>query len=310
MDRIAEELRRGLLAVGRGYETIAPRGPREIQLGFLALERLMAPGAVMRGYLLSLLLIPVLMAVAFTAVMNKGTALERRVMGIVVGYNALATASWMTVAMIIVMVIAALAVYAKVLLIDLDMKRVFGVVAVWTGYGTAAGFIAGALLPVVMRIMPGTYSTPSGAEAVLSPQLLIDVPAAGAIAGYGFGIIVAAAALCRDARNLVLRRIVAPVLLFAVLFGLTRFDLGPRSIMRDMLGPAPSLGLDACTDATLESHADDSVRVMQTLRVCSHDGVVVDDRVMLWIVGSLLVAAALAMFVSDFRCRYDATSKA
>ncbi|MFJ2534324.1 hypothetical protein [Microbacterium maritypicum] len=308
--RIDTTFQRVRSIVQRGRRAIAPPGEKEVQLGFLALERLITAGSVIRGYLLGLILVPVLVAVAFAGAMNSGAVLERQVLGVVVGYNALAAVSWMTVAMFLVLGIVALAVYAKVLLIDLDMKRVFGMVAAWTGYGTAAGFIAGALLPVVVRIMPMTSRTERSAEAALSPELLIDVPAAGAVAGYGLGIMVASTELCANARNLVLRRMLAPVLLMGALSALTSFDLGPRSIIQHLLASAAPPAVDTCTEAAVDSHLEDSAWVMQALRVCGDHDAVVDDPAALWITGLLIVATTLTAFVKDFRRQYTLTPKA
>jgi hypothetical protein len=307
LNRIDTTFQRVRSVVLRGRRAIAPSGEKELQFGFLALERLMTPGTVIRGYLLGLILVPVLAAVAFAGAMNSGTALEREVLGVVVGYNALATVSWMTVAMFLVLGIVALAVYAKVLLIDVDMKRVFKLVAAWTGYGTAAGFITGALLPVAVRIMPMPSTTESSAEAALSPQLLIDVPAAGAVAGYGLGVMIASAALCENARNLVLRRMLAPTLLLAALLALTGFDLGPRSIIQHLLASVPPPAVDACTDAAVESHLEQSAWVMQILKLCGDHDAVVDDPAALWITGVLIVAITLMAFVQDFRQQYALT---
>jgi hypothetical protein len=307
-DRIALTKRWLLATIRRAVRAVAPQGPKEIQLGFFALDRLMAAGTVARSYLLILIFMPVLLAVAFTWALNRGTDFERRVMGVMVGYNTLAIASWMTVAMILVLAAATVAVYVKTLRIDLNLRRVFGTVAVWSGYGTAAGFIAAALLPVFIRIMPGTYATADGTEAVLPPQLLIDVPAAGAIAGYVFGIVIASSVLCENARHLLLRRIFAPALLFTVLFVLTRIDLGPRSILHGILTPIPLPEADACTDAGFTNHIDESGWVMQALRACGSDGAVVDDQTMLWTMGLLIAAVAITKFIIDFRHRYQSTT--
>lgn len=294
------ELKYVRAAISRGARIIAPTGWREVHVGLDRLEDLLGPGALVRGYLLWLMSTPVLLAVTFSWVLETGPAARRRVQGAFVGYNGLSIVSCLTAALLATVVVLTVVTYVRLLNIRLDVREALRAIAVWTGYGTAIGVVTAALLPIMSKVMATRAATTQDGPVSLTPQILIDVPAAFAIVGYVIGIAFALIVIGREAENLLLRRFVAPSVLVAVLVGMVQLDLGPRGILQSMMASAPDVILDCNDGQALSQHLEDPAWLLRAIDACGDGGAYVQDEPFLWSVGAGLALFAVAAFMADF----------
>ncbi|SKA98430.1 hypothetical protein SAMN06295879_2594 [Agreia bicolorata] len=288
-------------AIRNGLRIIAPAGECELRFGFGSLDRLLSPGTFIRWYIVSLALLPVLLALVMTRILSTSPAPYRASLGALFGYNALVVVSCLTAGALLTFIGCAIATYAGILRVKLNVRGAFIAVAACTGYGTAAGFAVVALLPMMQRIvpMPGLGSLASSPG--LTPQLLVEVPAGFAIIGYGIGIPVGIVVLCGTARNLLVRRILAPLLFILVLVGMTHFGFGPRGTLLSMVAAMPSVGAESCTDSAIVEHSGDPEWMLRALDACGRDSIYLDDSVFLWTGAIAVCILAAGRFVIDFR---------
>lgn len=287
---------------------VAPNGFREVGFSSEPLERLLAPLAMVRVYLLVLALVPVLVAMVFVAVLNTGPALQREAMGALVGYNALALLSCLTTVMIGTTIAMAVLTYSGALRFRIDLKGAVRTIAICTGNGTAIGVVAAALLPVMSRVFPSVFA-PTADFAGLTPQILVDLPAAMAVLGYAFGLIRAAVELASPAENLLLRRFVAPAIFLMVLGVMVNTGFGPRSLLLSMLSGATTASEIGCTEGAFRSHSDDSGWIVQAMQQCGGAPVHVDDQTFAVISLMALGATAIAVLITDFRVSRQAAEQ-
>ncbi len=292
---------RSTVAAARwGTRILVPEGAREI--GFGSLDRLFGAGVFVRLYFLAFLAVPVLVAGSLAWALDGGSDLQRGIYAIMLGYNAPSIVSSLSIALALTLLALAVLTYLKSLRVRLNVRRVFLTVVSWSGYGTAAGLMSVAVLPIMIKIMPSGYGPHVGGTSTLSPQLLIDVPAAGAIIGYSFGIIAAAVEVCQHARAIPVRRLVAPALLFLFVCGMSRLDAGPSGILHAMVGSVSNTPWMGCRDDAFRAHLNDPAWVFHALEACTPDGgVVMADSFFVPTLGILCAMGAIYASVRDFR---------
>jgi hypothetical protein len=296
-----EQFVRSIASSRNAVKIIAPTGFSEIQIGFGSLERLMAPGALVRSYLLGLVLTPVIFALFLTALMNSGPELQRRVVGIYFGYNALAVVSCLTAGLILTLFAMLVLTYSRTLLLRIDVKAALRSIATWTGYGTAAGVVTAALLPTMTHLMPNTLDSMPGAEMGLSPQLLIDVPASFAVIGYALGIAIGVTVVGRHASNLLLRHFAAPTVLICALLGMTYIGVNPSNMVRSMVSATPVVDFKNCTDEAFREHLDNSAWILKAIDTCGGGVAYVQTQPFLLSIGAVLGVLAFVALIRDFR---------
>ncbi len=205
---------------------IAPDGWHEFRVRTATFERLLEARSVVVLYGIGLTVLPVFFAVGITRALIGAEPISRAVNAHVIGFNAIAVVSCLTAAAVLVALLLLAVRGLQLLSCRLDLRRAMQAVAAGTGYGTAAGFVTAALMPVMTLLLKQ-----DGQAAVADPSLLIEIPAAGAVLGYGLGIASATAVLLRDASNLVLRRLVVPATLVAAAVALEHWGVVPSRIM-------------------------------------------------------------------------------
>lgn len=284
-------------SLGRSAKTVAPTGWSELQLGVGTLDRVVAPRTLLLVYVAGLAVLPIVLAVVFTYAVRGGSAAEQRILSAVFGYNALFVVSCLTAATLVCVLILIFMRFTKILLINLDVARAFRAVATWTGYGTAAGAITAAMLPVVNAVVPLSASSvlETDLAAVINPDLLIDLPAAGAVVGYGIGLTVAIVTVCRNAQNLIIRRILSPLLFILIIGGLRYAGLDPERLFTMVANSAAaslgSIRVDCSSEASLSAFVADlgeAPWVLHVLAACNIP----------FMIGGQIFVAAVCIFVS------------
>lgn len=307
-ERVPDQVAAAREAMKRAYLALAPTGWGEFQLAPSSLDRLMDIRNWFRGYLLTyflvLVFVPIIVAIGFVSALNSGPLVSRRIMGAYVGYVALSTTSWLTLALIVTICVSVGLVLGGFFVVQPSIKAALGSVAACTGYGTAAGVVTAALIPIVsIGHYRGSAGSNGGSVAIV-PQLLIDMPAAFAAAGYLLGLLVAAVQLFVNAANLVLRRIVVPGILVGSLILLDNVGLGSTSIIIRVREEVGDISVSACSESVLNQHLDDPAWLLGALGVC--------DSGADWIQGAWLlrVFIFLTAAVSGIASVYDLTSAA
>ncbi|MEB4615812.1 hypothetical protein [Leucobacter sp. M11] len=271
------------------------------------MDRVLAPRAILLAYVSGLAILPMVFAWIFIHAIRGGSIVEQRVLSLVVGYNALLVVSCLTTAVVVSLLILTLMRFARVLLVSLDAAGVFRVVATWTGYGTAAGVVTAAMLPVLNQLLPLSTSPDPETDltATISPQLLIDIPAAGAVAGYGIGLTVSVVVLCRRAENLIIRWLLAPAIFVMVLVVLGANGIDPRglfAVVSRSIAASTSGKVPECnaTNDQFEERIADTPWVLQLMETCSPP-FLVEGGMFVAGTGVAVMLLALVLMVFDFR---------
>jgi len=304
---VLHEARRGLKhtrsALRDWVRIIAPTGWHEVRLGSRSLERLLEPLTMVREYLFGLLLVPILLALSVAWALNSGSISQHSIMGAYLGYTAWSIVSCLTAALIVTLGVLRILTYVEALRIRFDIQGAFRTIAVWTGYGTAAGVVTAALLPFMSGVVSSGAPGAEEDAVALTPQLLVDVPAAAAVIGYAVGIARAVVVVFDNAENLILRRFVAPSALLIVLIVLAQFGYGPDGILRALASSMPDIDVADCAGDALGDHLDEPAWLLKALDVCGGNSVRLEDQPFLWFVGIVVGIFSLGAFVVDFmRC--------
>jgi hypothetical protein len=226
-------LKTASLGLKQAGQIIAPTGWSEINLNFDSLDRVFSYRMFFAYFMMALAAVPVLLAVLLTYAIRSGSLAEQRIISVMVGYNTLLVVSCLTAATMACLAVLIILKLSRILLVRLNYWTVFKVVAAGTGYGTAAGVVTAALLPVLNGVLPLSASTEPTSDvlSIINPQLLLDVSAAGAVIGYGISLVVSLFIVCGSATNLFIKRFFGPLLfvLFVSLF--SSMGANPQELM-------------------------------------------------------------------------------
>jgi hypothetical protein len=292
--------RRARCFVRKASKLVAPTGWRELRISFDSFEQLMRPKAIMHGYIVAVVLAPVGLVISGTAYFADQSSPDHVIFATYAGFNALAVTACLTVA-VLVTILAMLALgYLKLVLIRLDVNAAFRAIASWIGYGSAAGVVAVGLLPFAMRLSPSSYAVAQGGQSILTPRLLVDVPAGFAVLGFGIGVLVAVVTMGRAAENLVIRRFLVPAVMLGVLALMARADIAPGGILRGIVTSMPTIGALECENADIVlPHLQDPSWLIRAVDQCG-DGIYLENEPFLWGMGILLGGLAIGYFIADF----------
>lgn len=100
---------------------------------------------------------------------------------------------------------------------ELTITRAAVSVGTWAGFGAAGGVFVGALVPLIVVPLASGHYDLLGISLLdsVSPSLLLDISAAGAVFGFLLGEVVSLVSITFGEQNLYLKAVAAP-LLFAV----------------------------------------------------------------------------------------------
>lgn len=283
----------------RGNRIIAPHGWGELNIGPHSLGRLLEPRALVRAHLVGLIFLPVLVAILLAWVVESRPHLSRATLGAEIGYNGLAIASCLTTTLVLTILFMAVLTYSRALIVGLDLRATVRAIAEGTGIGTAAGLLTAALVPAAGFLL----TIHDDESAPLTPRILVDIPAASAIIGVTIGLFVSLTRMCHKAENLVVRRLVAPLVFIVILVSMTRIGFSPANILRTLAEGVSDREITDCTAATFQSHAQDPLWLLKGLNTCRDGGAYIGDGQFLWSAGIMIGLIALGAFVRDFRGR-------
>ncbi|RLP07029.1 hypothetical protein [Propionibacterium australiense] len=282
-----------------GNRIIAPTGWGELNIGPRSLGRLLEPQTLVRAHLVGLLLVPVLVATFLAWAVNSRPNLTRATLGAGIGYNGLAIASCLTTALILTALFMTILTYSRTLTVGLDLRASVRAVAEGTGFGTAAGLLTAALVPAAAFLL----TIEEGHSASLTPRLLVDIPAAYAIIGFTVGLFASLTRMCRKAQNLVIRRLVCPLVFVVFLTSMTHIGFSPANILRTLASGISDKEIPDCSVETFQAHSQDPLWLLKGLNTCQEGGAYIQDDQFLWSAGIMIGLIALGAFVLDIRTR-------
>lgn len=223
------------------------------------------------------------------------------VMRAVIGFNSLFIVSLFTVSTVVMVVPAVVLSRRGVISFSLDLRARLGQLATWVGYGTMAGVVVAAFAPILSAIMKQT-SPP------LSPSLLIELPAVGAIGGYVVGLIVLSLNLGSCSPNLLCRHLLFPALFLCVFFVIYKIGVTPEGLFQytilEPLGSSGALSFSCSpndVDDQIRAHGSDPRWLLAFARHCG-TGALVDGGVLVGcVVVGVSVFAIFGFFQSVWR---------
>lgn len=161
----------------------------------------------------------VVLLLATTMAMNiRGSSASDFASHIVGYYTLLIATSWTVVFLITLLLVASQQTLKETRQATLNLSDVVLAVGTWAGFGAAGGVFVGALIPVVVVLIPsGPFE---GLDVTLldaiTPDLLLSTSAAGAVLGFLIGEVISLVSYAANEQNLFIK-IVLPPTLFGVL---------------------------------------------------------------------------------------------
>lgn len=161
----------------------------------------------------------VMLLLATTMAMNiRGSDASDFASHMVGYYTLLLATSWTVIFLITLLLVASQQTLRETRQKTLDLSDVVLAVGTWAGFGAAGGVFVGALIPVVVILIPsGPFeSLDITLLDAITPDLLLSTSAAGAVLGFLLGEVISLVSYAANEQNLFVR-IVFPPALFGVL---------------------------------------------------------------------------------------------
>ncbi len=311
-DRCAKTWRETKSTTKRFFTLAAPDGWREIRITVDTFDNVLSVPTMLR--ILGLVYIVILVfafVMSFVGLTGANGDIQSAAFSAAISYNMLAISCLLTVTAVICFVIFLLLRWGKVLQRPLGVGSYVRRVATWIGYGGAVGAVMASLMPLTGLAVPSLMAPAGSASALntITPRSMLDFPAAGAVAGYAFGLIVATASLFPDSKNSWLRRVLCPGLFVVVLVALSHLLGGPRGLLRPVIDAAAlRSGFDdaSCTTAVpmdIGSGSLDSTAWVITAMDRCGSGLLISTTTIGWIVVIAALLVGISLFAVDIRVR-------
>ena len=165
----------------------------------------------------ALVVIPGVVGVlAVAIIMNISSSQTSDLIAHAVGFYALLLATCWTLAYIITIAVVALVQVLRGNGHELTVSAVAVSLGTWAGFGAAGGVFVGALVPVIVVPLAKTELKVLGVSLLdsISPTLLLDISAAGAVFGFLLGEVISLIDISGGEENLYLKA-AAPPIMFA-----------------------------------------------------------------------------------------------
>ncbi|MGW8484409.1 hypothetical protein ACWGJP_14860 [Microbacterium sp. NPDC055903] len=308
----AETWRETKSTTKRFFTLAAPDGWREIRITVDTLDNVVSVPTMLR--VLGVMYIVILVfafVTSFVGLTGANGDIQSAAFSAAVNYNMLAISCLLTVTASACFVIFLLLRWGKVLQRPLGIGSYVRRVATWIGYGGAVGAVMASLVPLAGLAVPSLMGPADSASALstITPRSMLDYPAAGAVAGYAFGLIVATASLFPDSKNSWLRRVLCPGLFVVVLVTLSHLLGGPRGLLRPVIDAAAlrsGFNVASCTSAAPtdigSGSLDATAWVITAMDRCG-GGFLISTMAIGWIVAIAALLVGVSLFAVDVRVR-------
>lgn len=310
--RCAKAWRETKSTTKRFFTLAAPDGWREVRVTVDTFDNVVSVPTMLR--VLGVMYIVILVFVfvmSFVGLTGANGGIQSAAFSAAISYNMLAISCLLTVTAVICFVIFLLLRWGEVLQRPLGVGSYVRCVATWIGYGGAVGAVLASLVPLAGLAVPSLLGPAESASALnaITPRSMLDFPAAGAVAGYAFGLIVATASLFPDSKNSWLRRVLCPGLFVVVLVALSHLLGGPRGLLRPVIDAAAlrsGFNDASCTSAAPTDIGSGSLEatawVITAMDRCG-DGLLISTTAIGWIVVIAALLVGVSLFAVDIRVR-------
>lgn len=220
--------------------------------------------------------------------------------------NAVLIAAHAVLAVLAVVMLLVLARLTDVLKVPLSMGHAFRGGAEAVGWGTAVGALFGALMPLLLTVEPMApiFQVAPYGRSIYEPSIIVELSAIGAIGGLFVGAAMIPSLLLRSAENLLIRRMLVPLLYAVAIWGTSRglMPIGRTGeqlldINRPTLGvegvqcdQAPPGGLDLTSQSI----------AMELVHRCDGD-LILPDSAVCWGMIPLVLCIAAVLVADDLK---------
>lgn len=153
-----------------------------------------------------------------------------------IGFYTLLIATCWTVCYILTIALVSLVQVVRGTGRELTLAAVANSLGTWAGLGAAGGVFVGALIPLVVVPLARGQWEKLGVSLLdaISPTLLLDISAAGAVFGFLIGEIVSLVSISEGEQNLYLKACAPPVVFAGVASALGGLGLTPGKLAHDL----------------------------------------------------------------------------
>lgn len=290
----------------------APDGWREVRITINAFDDVVSIPTMLRvAGVMYIVILVFAFVMSFVGLTGADGDIQSAVFSAAISYNTLAISCLLTLTAVICFVIFLLLRWGEVLQRPLGVGAYVRRVATWIGYGGAVGAVMASLMPLTGLALPSLMGPAESTSALnmITPRSMLDFPAAGAVAGYAFGLIVASASLFPDSKNSWLRRLLCPGLFVVVLIALSHCLGGPRGLLRPVIHAAAlRSGFDyaSCTSPAptdIGSGSLDATAWIITAADRCGSGLLISTAAIGWIVVTASLLVGVSLFAADVRAR-------
>ncbi|MCC4906819.1 hypothetical protein [Microbacterium sp. cx-59] len=290
----------------------APDGWREVRITVDTLENVVSVPTMLRALgVMYIVILVFVFVMSFVGLTGANGDIQAAAFSAAISYNMLAVSCLLTVTAVICFVIFLFLRWGDVLQRPLGVGSYVRRVATWIGYGGAVGAVMASLVPLAGLAVPSLVGPAAGTSALntITPRSMLDFPAAGAVAGYAFGLIVATASLFPDSKNSWLRRVLCPGLFVVVLVALSHLLGGPRGLLRPVIDAAAlrsGFNDASCTSAAptdIDSGSLDATAWVITAIDRCGSGLLISTTAIGWIVVIAALLVGVSLFAVDIRVR-------
>ena len=217
----------------------------------------------------------------------------------IIGFNTLGAISVLTLIGAITIIAAMILTTTNILDVEVNLSGCLNAVSTFTAYGSIAGFLTAATIPLTSQWL----STLQDSPIHVSPQLLIDLPAIGAIMGFGFGLIHMTTKIFSSAENLILQCVACPTLLVLSAAAVFTYGITPRRITTQLVNLVEPPSTPCPKSLTANPHDYEPATIMHLAERCGTPNIYLDDT------SCLVTVAIITALISGVNLRGSVKSR-
>jgi len=278
----------------------------EVRPGEFTTRRLEGLRGFISLYLVLFLTLIVVVILGFTSSVLMSSDPASVFLAAAASLNAVLIAAHAVLAALVLVVIIVLARLTNLLQVPLSLGHALRGAAEAVGWGTAAGALFGALIPLLITVGPLAIIFGAGpeGEAIYEPGIIVQLSAIGAVGGLLVGAAMMPALLLSSAENLLVRRVIGPGLYSVIILG-TSLGLAPIGQTGGQLLDMnrPLLGIDGSRCGGTVPGGIDLARqsVAMELKDRCDGGLILPDGSVVVSMLPLAVGIAVVLIVNDVR---------
>lgn len=224
-----------------------------------------------------------------------------------IGVNALLALSCLTLAGAVVVGLVLLVTTATTGRPIIELRAGFRAFAGWVGRGSATGFFTAAVGPTIRTAFP--HMSTGDPIRALDPNVLLEMPAAGAVAGASIGVIGAMIRLGTGSENLLCARFLLPAIFVGVVTVLaSTTSASPARMFGVLSSTSPLVESTVCPATPPEALPEDAIDAIVLLTACGGFEIISDAAFVL-ATAVITLGGAVSALVCDTRRRLRSSNE-